>query len=69
VIATEFVLEPETNSRVKKFIELLQAAKLSAERKMRRELDEKIITDKRAGSLLQAVLGEEKVKQLRYFMR
>ena len=69
MIATEFVLEPETNSRVKKFIELLQAAKLSAERKMRRELDEKIITDKRAGSLLQAVLGEEKVKQLRYFMR
>ena len=39
VIASDFVLKPKENSRVKTFIEIVQNVKVKVERKMRRDLD------------------------------
>ena len=54
---------------VKSFIEQVHDAKIQAERKMRLELDLKIIQNQRIKEQLEAVLGEERVSRLILYIK
>ena len=66
VIANDFVLE-QSNKRIRWFLETMQKAKLQTERKMRQDLDHKILT-MRFDKLI-AALGKDFVLKIRSYIK
>lgn len=65
-MANDFVLDMK-NKMIKKWVKETHAAKVQTERKMRQELDKKILSMRT--ERFTSVLGLEFTKRIRYFIR
>ena len=65
--ANDFVFNMKENSSVASFVETVQTAKIEVERKMRMELDEKLM--EMGVCPVYLALGEDLVKRLRFYIK
>lgn len=66
VITQDFVIG-NSNHRIKEFLSIVHAAKIETERKMRFQLDLKILNSR--NSRLTQVLGKEFIQRIRYYIK
>lgn len=58
ILANDFVLKNE-NLSAQAFIKIIHDVKIKVERKMRNDLDQKLISEKRVKVIFQSILGDQ----------